>query len=309
MNLRESELHNYDCEIYRKSSHLASRNPSAMSMISLINRRSGTHMAQGRNRTCAEIWNWIWGHLQIFWQLCSASVARVHCDEVANCWVHWDHLTRKYHGWDLWHSHLSHEVKCWGLLLDSVLDALDLDSNDGEDLHCDSVELVKAAPGSWKMSRLSTISAEAETLAHQSVQGLWRCFHKTCSPSARSSWRHRQTCRWPWAKGKPPSWKHCSTFQDPSLSLFCRCLQDPGGRLPSPGGEIASRWCNTCNEPLKRKRKNTYGVVFARGRKYLQKSQCELIAIGLNTILCVPDLINNWLQNKWRFSWFWTKSR
>ena len=200
--------------------------------------------------------NRIWGHLQIFWQLCSASVARVHCDEVANCWVHWDHLTRKYHGWDLWQSHLSHEVKCWGLLLDSVLDALDLDSNDGEDLHCDSVELVKAAPGSWKMSRLSTIHP-TETLAHQSVQGLWRCFHKTCSPSARSSWRHRQTCRWPWAKGKPPSWKHCSTFQDPSLSLFCRCLQDPGGLLPSPGGEIASRWCNTCNEPLKRKRKIT----------------------------------------------------
>ena len=54
--------------------------------------------------------------------------------------------------WALCYPHLSHEVKCWGFLFDPILDALDLDSYDGEHFHGDSVELVEAAPRSWKTS-------------------------------------------------------------------------------------------------------------------------------------------------------------
>ena len=76
-------------------------------------------------------------HLEVLWQLRPAGIARVHGDEVANCGAHGNDL--------------SHEVKCWSLLLDPVLDALHLDGDDGEHLHSDPVELVEAPPGACKV--------------------------------------------------------------------------------------------------------------------------------------------------------------
>ena len=51
-------------------------------------------------------------YLEILWQLGSASITRVHCDEVANGGVHGDVLV--------------HELKPLLLLTNGILDALDL---------------------------------------------------------------------------------------------------------------------------------------------------------------------------------------
>ena len=73
-------------------------------------------------------------NLQVLRKLCSPSVARVHGDEVADGRDQGDHGI--------------HEVKCFPLVSDGVLDSLHLDCDDREDLHRDPVELIKAAPGS-----------------------------------------------------------------------------------------------------------------------------------------------------------------
>ena len=51
-------------------------------------------------------------YLEILWQLCSASITRVHCDEIPNGGVHGDVLV--------------HELKTLILLPNCILDALDL---------------------------------------------------------------------------------------------------------------------------------------------------------------------------------------
>ena len=89
-------------------------------------------------------------HLEVLWELCSTSIARVHRNEVADGGVHRDVLV--------------HELKTLILLPNCILDALDLrrvhnelnfmgkislnlHSNDREDFHCDPIELIEAPPG------------------------------------------------------------------------------------------------------------------------------------------------------------------
>jgi len=87
--------------------------------------------------------------LQVLRQFCSTSIARVHRNEESDARSEPDLL--------------SDEVEHLLPGLDGVLDALDLDGDDGQHLDADAVELVEAAPGTGLRQTLVDVTDRLST--------------------------------------------------------------------------------------------------------------------------------------------------
>jgi hypothetical protein len=72
--------------------------------------------------------------LQVIWKLRSSSISWIHCNEDIGSWNNWNFST--------------FEEKSFHFLLNSLLDTLNLLSNDREYLKIDSVELIETNPAS-----------------------------------------------------------------------------------------------------------------------------------------------------------------